>query len=535
MALEKGYYAEQGLKVRIKEFDNDNNVRRAVAKGMVQYGSELAGLVLSDPYSSELSVLGAVYRRSPVILLTIDPAVESLKDLAGKRVMGHTEVQAMLKSAGLLDQVDFHKGFTGLESLLSGEFDAIGAHIADQPRKLDKMGISYKIFRPEDYAIGFYGECLITSRRETENNPGRVEKVLAASIKGWKYAMDHPREAVDIIVNKYNSKLSTDDLLFQHRIQKNLIMPDLFEIGSMNTERWTMMSNVLIGLGLLDNDFSIEGLIYERGSPHWLERWFWFILGGLGVVLLGSGTLLLFNFKLRRAVAGQTNSLKKINHELDNLVYSLSHDIRSPLASIQGLINLYRVDPQERGECIDRIENSVKRLDQFLREIVDHSKNIRMGIELAEVDMDLLVEQVYEELRYQKGAERVRLVKEINVDVPVMMDRRRMIVLLRNFISNSIRYHNEEAEDPFVKVIFSATRNELLLKVADNGQGIPAPHLDKVYNMFYRANDAENGSGLGLYIVKETVEGMKGFISVKSEENVGTEFTVILPNYPEGE
>ena len=531
IAVEKGYYHEAGIHVNIREFDGKNNVRSTLTGGGAQYGSELGGLILSDPANSKLSVLGTVYQRSPVILLTVDRSIESLTDLAGKRVMGLTEVRAMLKSAGMIDKVNFVKGFTDLESLLSGEFDAIGAHIADQPRRLEKMGIPYKIFRPEDYAIGFYGECLITTREEVENHPKRVDKILKASMQGWKYAMAHPEEVVELIIDKYNPALRKDDLLFQHRVQKNLIMPGFFEIGSMNPDRWMMMSNVLMGLGLLPDDFEIEGLIYERDDTHWLERWSWFILTGVGVAVLGSGALLLFNFKLRKAVATQTESLKKINSELDNFVYSLSHDIRAPLASIQGLINLYQVAPLEREECMHRIENSVRRLDQFLLEIVDHSKNIRMAIEPIEIDIESLIEQVYEELRYQKGAERVKLVKELDVQAKVVTDKRRMIVLLRNFMSNSIRYRRAKVEEPFVKVSFHATRNQLVLKVSDNGQGIPTDHLDKIYNMFYRANESENGSGLGLYIVKETVEGMKGYISVRSIIEEGTEFKVTLPNY----
>ena len=87
------------------------------------------------------------------------------------------------------------------------------------------MGIPYKIFRPEDYAIGFYGECLITTREEVENHPKRVDEILKASMQGWKYAMAHPEEVVELIIDKYNPALRKDDLLFQHRVQKNLIMP----------------------------------------------------------------------------------------------------------------------------------------------------------------------------------------------------------------------------------------------------------------------------------------------------------------------
>ena len=121
--------------------------------------------------------------------------------------------------------------------------------------------------------------------------------------------------------------------------------------------------------------------------------------------------------------------------------------------------------------------------------------------------------------------------KELDIQAKVVTDKRRMIVLLRNFMSNSIRYRRAKVEEPFVKVSFHATRNQLVLKVSDNGQGIPTDHLDKIYNMFYRANESENGSGLGLYIVKETVEGMKGYISVRSIIDEGTEFKVTLPNY----
>ena len=122
IALEKGFYAEAGVHIKIKEYDGQNNVGGALVEGVAQYGSELGGLILSDTRSSELAVLGTVYQRSPVILLTVDPAIESLNDLAGKKVTGLTEVQAMLTSAGVFDQVDFIKGSKDLEGLLSGEF-----------------------------------------------------------------------------------------------------------------------------------------------------------------------------------------------------------------------------------------------------------------------------------------------------------------------------------------------------------------------------------------------------------------------------
>ena len=488
--------------------------------------------MLTHPQKDKLTVLGAIYQRSPIILLTIDPEIQSLADLEGKKVNGLTEIEAMLTSAQMLDKVVFSKSVSALPTLLDGTFDAIGAHIADQPRQLQNMNIPFKIFKPEDYAIGFYGECLVASRNEVETNPERAEKMIAASFKGWKYAMDNPEETVALIQKKYPYGDSAETMLQELNVLKNLILPNLFDVGSMNRSRWITMANILEGLDLMEAEFDPNGFIYEPPSQKnvWLPRLLWIFGILILVTSVGALLLVLFNNNLKKAVIHRTINLDKANKELDNFVYSLSHDIRAPLASVLGLVQVARIEPGSEKVYLDLIEKSVHQLDAFLNEILDYSKSTRTGIEPTVLDIDLIIDQVYNELRYQIGAEKITLVKDITMPFPLITDKRRLVVLLRNFISNSIKYHQPNSNNPFVKVSVKTTKFKILFSVSDNGFGIPQEHLDKIYNMFYQASDQVKGSGLGLYIVKETVEGMQGSLQVNSTENVGTKFTVEIPN-----
>ena len=104
-------------------------------------------------------------------------------------------------------------------------------------------------------------------------------------------------------------------------------------------------------------------------------------------------------------------------------------------------------------------------------------------------------------------------------------------MMITNLISNALRYHNKEQDDPYLKIIVKATNKQAEIQVADNGQGIDEKHLEHIFTMFYRANKTPGGSGLGLYIVKEAVEKLGGTIKIESQINVGTKFIIIIPNY----
>ena len=124
-----------------------------------------------------------------------------------------------------------------VNNLINGKVDAVSGYLTDMPLILQKHGIHYSIIRPRTYGIDFYGDCLFTTEKEIREHPQRVKKFLAASMKGWEYAMEHPEEITDLILKKYSTRLSREALLYEAQSMRELMSPDLVEVGHMNPNR----------------------------------------------------------------------------------------------------------------------------------------------------------------------------------------------------------------------------------------------------------------------------------------------------------
>lgn len=226
----------------------------------------------------------------------------------------------------------------------------------------------------------------------------------------------------------------------------------------------------------------------------------------------------------------KNRELDRINKELDNFVYRVSHDLRAPITSIMGLINLIKLenDPAKLTNYISLQERSVKKLDHFIKDIINLSRNTRLGITVERINFNELVQEIYTELDDGSGAVEKRLT--VNEIVPLYSDRQRIHTILTNLISNSIKFYNNHQETPFVHVNLISDEDSVTIEVKDNGIGIPPEYLSKIYTMFFRAAKDNPGSGLGLYIVKETINKLKGNITARSKLREGTTFIIKIPN-----
>jgi len=222
--------------------------------------------------------------------------------------------------------------------------------------------------------------------------------------------------------------------------------------------------------------------------------------------------------------------LRKANIELDNFVYSVSHDLRAPIASVLGLVNLARQeeDAENMLKYVEMIGLSAQQQDCFIKDILDLSRNARLEVAHEEIKFENMINEIFDQLKYSGGDKKV--IKEVNVDqkYPFKSDNKRLKVIFNNLISNAIRYSN--GHDPVIQIGIHIDDGTAKISINDNGKGIPEEHLDKVFKMFYRATDDNAGSGLGLYIVKETVEKLRGNVSLQSEESVGTTVSLEIPN-----
>jgi PAS domain S-box-containing protein len=228
----------------------------------------------------------------------------------------------------------------------------------------------------------------------------------------------------------------------------------------------------------------------------------------------------------------QNEELTKINSELDRFVYSASHDLRAPLMSVKGLINMIKVDPnpENTGRYIELIERSIGKLDAFISDIIHYSRNSRMDILAQEINFNELLEESVTSLRYMEGAEAVRCDRNIEVNAPFFSDPGRLLIVFNNIISNAVRYRATWKGDSYLKVSIEANASWARIVFADNGMGIAQEYIDNIFKMFFRASADSKGSGLGLYIVKSAIEKLQGTIQVQSVLGEGTVFTITIPN-----
>jgi signal transduction histidine kinase len=228
----------------------------------------------------------------------------------------------------------------------------------------------------------------------------------------------------------------------------------------------------------------------------------------------------------------QTNQeLSKRNTELDNFVYSVSHDLRAPIASVLGLINLAKKDDGSLKDMyLDMIHKSAQQQDHFIKEILDQSRNSRLDVKREEILFQTMIDETFSQLRFAtiNGLnENVTKIVKVHQDKPFFSDRWRLKVMLNNIISNSIRYRN--GKDPVIQVNVNVAEDCATVEIEDNGKGIAEEHLGNVCRMFYRATDDGAGSGLGLYIVKETIDKLKGTLNIDSEIGRGTIVKLQIP------
>jgi PAS domain S-box-containing protein len=223
--------------------------------------------------------------------------------------------------------------------------------------------------------------------------------------------------------------------------------------------------------------------------------------------------------------------LKVRNGELDNFVYKVSHDLRAPLSSILGLVNLAKLpgNTDNPMDYIDIIGSKVEHLDHFIGDVLSHSKNLKMEISTAKVNFERIIHQTFGDLNYLEGTREVK--QNVKIEgIEFYSDPWRISEILRNLISNAIKYRrlDETSSEINIKITIDHLRAEIIF--SDNGIGISESSLAKIFEMFYRATEQSDGSGIGLYIVKNAVEKLGGQIYVASRLGHGTRFNIILPN-----
>lgn len=249
----------------------------------------------------------------------------------------------------------------------------------------------------------------------------------------------------------------------------------------------------------------------------------WFIIRDHSV----SQKLLLIS---KERIENKNAELIKTNSEMDHLVYSISHDLRAPIASALGLIEISKLesDPEKLKHYEILKEACLRRLDNFIYDILNYLKNNRLGVEISPISIK---EEIYNSIEMNSiYNENVKVTVECEYEGEIYTDKNRIRMILNNIISNAFRYAKPNILDKTIHIRVKNNFPNIEISITDNGVGINKEYIEKIFDMFFKTDEKTKGSGLGLYITKEAIGKIKGNISVWSEKGVGSIFTITIPD-----
>ncbi|MCB1957546.1 MAG: diguanylate cyclase [Rhodocyclaceae bacterium] len=380
-ALEKGFYQQEGLEVELVEGSPDRQPVREVLAGHAQYAEGNSEVLLARLQGERLVALAAIFQHSPSVLLALRRSgIESPHDLIGKSVMlmdnrNDPDFLTMLLNEGISpDRVNVLPSSFDFADLLEGRVDAFNSYLTNEPFLLQQRGIDYTVINPRNYRVDFYSDILFTDEDELRNNPRRVEAVRRATLRGWRYAMEHPEEIIELLITRYGVTKSREHLRFEAEAIRGLMLPDLVEIGHMNPQRWNHMADTFVRAGVVKDTNGLEGFVYgefrERPLPAWVAG---SLLGG--AVLSVVATLLAIHFfrmngRLKRA---------------ENEVRTANQMLTEKLAEIEDLHE--RLQERAMRDALTGLYNR-RYLDETLGRELARAKREGYPLCLALIDMD---------------------------------------------------------------------------------------------------------------------------------------------------
>ncbi len=560
-AVAQGYYRDAGLEVDLREAVPGRDPAQAVLNGEADFGVGTSDLVLLRDKGQPVVALAAIFQHSPLVLLADRRAgVTDLQALYDKPVMIEplsAELFAYFRDEGI-DPAKLHilPHTFNVRDLVERRVAAMSGYSTDEVYQLRAAGIDFLTFTPRAGGIDFYGDNLFTTERQIRQHPARVRQFLAASLRGWDYALAHQAETVDLIRQKYSQRKSREQLLFEAASTAQLMHPGLIETGHMNPGRWRHIADVYADFGMVSRNFSLTGFLYDP-DPQPDLRWVYWSLAGLGVltVLALGWALPLFRINRRlqhevlerRKTEGQLREARdaaEVAHQAKGRYLAvMTHEVRSLLGGISGLVELLTGTPLNRDqrESVNLIGHSAESLLKLTTDVLDYSKieSGRLVLEKIPVVLPDFVRLTCELFRAAARAKGLALRPTLGTGVPtvVLTDPTRLRQILANLLSNAVKFTAAGSIDLVVETEpgpppAAAPDRRRLFHVRDTGAGIAAGEIPRLFKAYSQADasTARNfgGTGLGLAIAQRLAELLGGGITVQSVEGRGTTFTITV-------
>jgi signal transduction histidine kinase len=560
-AVAQGYYRAAGLDVTLQEAVPGKDPSQAVLNGEADFGVGTSDLILLRDKGQPVVVLAAIFQHSPLVLLADRRAgVGDLQDLYNKPVMIEplsAELFAYFKDEGI-DPAKLHilPHTFDVRDLIERRVAAMSGYSTDEVFQLKASGIDFMTFTPRAGGIDFYGDNLFTTEAQIRRHPDRVRKFLAASLKGWDYALAHQAEIVDLILKDYSRRKSREQLLFEAESTAQLMHPGLIETGHMNPGRWRHIADVYGEFGMASRNLSLAGFLYDP-DPKPDLRWIYWTIGDLALLaLLSLGwalPLFRFNRQLRQEIAARRRTEEELRQARDaaetayqakgRYLAVMTHEVRTLLGGIGGLVDLLQETKLDGDQSanVSLIGQSAESLLKLTTDVLDYSKieSGTLALETIPVPLPHFVRTTGDLFRASARAKGLALADVVRPGVPavVLTDPTRLRQILANLLSNAVKFTAAGSIELVVELApgpltTAESGLRLLFHVRDSGAGIKEadlPHLFKAYAQAdLTVTRRFGGTGLGLAIAQRLAEIFGGGLTVESVPGQGTTFTAAV-------
>ncbi len=372
-AIENGYYREAGLEVTLIEAKPGLDPAEAVLNGKADFGIAGSSLALLRDKGNPVVVLAAIFQHSPLAIMMKDEgAVADINSLNGKKVMIEplaAEVMAYLQLENVkTDSMTIVPHTFNIKDLLEDKVDAMTVYTTTEPYHLRKLKIPYRLFKPISCGIDFYGDCLFTTETQIKLHPERVKAFREASLRGWKYAMNHPEDIITVIRQKYNRRLSREQLQFEAIEMRSLIRPVMVEIGYMNSTRWQHIVDTYKKTGQISADIPLDDFIYTIAAVPFRQKLYFAAIIVLALLSIVIGFISMYFKKF--------NSILK--HEI-----ALRNHAEQELQETKNILEA-AFDQSPAGIIIaDAPDGKVRHLNKTARQILcTHDDEALVGMDL---------------------------------------------------------------------------------------------------------------------------------------------------------
>lgn len=561
MAKELGIYESAGLDVSIIEAHPGIAPIEEVVQGRADFGVGTSDLVRYRAEGYPVVVLGVIFQHSPMVIITPKHnASYSIHDLVKLPIMIEphaADVWAYFQNEGVdIQQVNNIEHSFDVNDLISGKASGMAVYLTDEPFTLEKKGFEYQVFYPRTAGIDFYADNFFTTEALIKNKPELVRAFVKATTAGWKYAMSHTNETVDVIYNRYSQRHSKEHLQFEAEKMLAFIQPDIVEPGYMNKGRWQHIIDTYMQLGIIQQRPDIDGFLYATQHENNLTGLYRIMLLVFIIVVVLSLLLSRFiwlNWRLRQEIqhnkkiedelrlsskkieAAKTQA-EKANTFKSHFLASVSHDLRTPLTAVIGFSEQALLDYRNNKDCsaaLDSVLNNSRNICEMINELADLAQIESDTLQVKPVMLELqsLLQELDVAMKEKASLKQINFNLQLQWPLPrqLYIDAIYLRQVFFNLLNNAIKF----TDNGMVTLQVSASDDHLLCKVIDTGIGIDESLLDDLFQPFVQANKNiktnYGGTGLGLYITKALIEKMQGVMGVDSKLGQGSCFYFKLP------